>query len=106
LALSKNDTYGDKGFWAPQVFAHDDKFYMAYVANENIAIATADTPLGPFRQENKTELKAAVKQIDPYIYFDDNGKIYLYHVRLQKGNRLFVAEQKRVGKIQPIRNGP
>jgi xylan 1,4-beta-xylosidase len=94
LALSKNDTYGDKGFWAPQVFAHDDKFYMAYVANENIAIATADTPLGPFRQENKTELKAAVKQIDPYIYFDDNGKIYLYHVRLQKGNRLFVAEMK------------
>ena len=93
-ALKKEDAYGDKGFWAPQVFTHLNRFYMAYVANENIAIATADTPLGPFRQENETELKAAVKQIDPYIFFDDDGKIYLYHVRLQKGNRLFVAEMK------------
>ncbi|MCE7041627.1 glycoside hydrolase family 43 protein [Dyadobacter sp. CY312] len=93
-ALKKGDVYGDKGFWAPQVFSHLNKFYMAYVANENIAIAKADSPIGPFIQENKTELKASVKQIDPYIFFDDDGKIYLYHVRLQKGNRLFVAQMK------------
>lgn len=48
--LRKNDVFGDKGFWAPQVFYYNDQFYMAYTANENIAIATAGSPLGPFTQ--------------------------------------------------------
>lgn len=94
FALNKADSYGDKGFWAPQVFLKGNKNVMTYVANENIAIATANTPLGPFRQESRIPLPAAVKQIDPYIYFDEDGKIYLYHVRLQEGNRIFVAEMK------------
>lgn len=38
-ALKKGDAFGDKEFWAPQVFAYNNKFYMAYVANENIAVA-------------------------------------------------------------------
>src|SRR5690606_28187858 len=38
FALHKDDVFGDKGFWAPQVFTHRQKFYMAYTANENIAI--------------------------------------------------------------------
>ena len=33
------------------------------------------------------------KTIDPFIFFD-NGKAYLYHVRLQDGNRIFVAEME------------
>ncbi|TDE11355.1 glycoside hydrolase family 43 protein [Dyadobacter psychrotolerans] len=93
-ALKKGESFGEKGFWAPQVFEYKKKFYMAYVANEEIAIAVADTPLGPFQQKVKASLQAPVKQIDPYIYFDSDGRIYLYHVRLQKGNRLFVAEMK------------
>lgn len=91
-ALSKEDVYGDKGFWAPQVFRHDGKFYMAYTANEHIAIATSDSPLGPFVQHEKKSITAGVKNIDPYVFFDEDGKIYLYHVRLQEGNRIFVAE--------------
>lgn len=92
LALTKGDAFGDKGFWAPQVFFYQDQFYMAYTANENIAIATADSPLGPFTQTIKEPLEAPVKQIDPFIFMDDDGKKYLYHVRLTEGNRLFVAE--------------
>jgi xylan 1,4-beta-xylosidase len=91
-ALRKEDSFGDKGFWAPQVFHYQDKFYMAYTANENIAIATADNPLGPFTQTTKNPLAAPVKQIDPFVLIDDDGKKYLYHVRLTRGNRLFVAE--------------
>ena len=94
-ALKKGQSFGEKGFWAPQVFEYKKKFYMAYVANEEIAIAISDNPLGPFRQEVKTSLQAPVKQIDPFVYFDTDGKIYLYHVRLQQGNRLFVAEMKK-----------
>lgn len=94
FALHKDDVFGDKGFWAPQVFTHRQKFYMAYTANENIAIAESPSPLGPFTQVLKKPLDAPVKQIDPYVYRADDGKIYLYHVRLQEGNRIFVAEMK------------
>jgi beta-xylosidase len=90
--LRKGESYGDKGFWAPQIFKYNGKFYMAYTANEHIAIASANSPLGPFTQQEQKPLDAPVRMIDPYIYFDPSGKIYLYHVRLQEGNRIFVAE--------------
>lgn len=92
FALKKEDVFGDKGFWAPQVFYHNQQFYMAYTANENIAIAESQSPIGPFTQEVRASLDAPVKQIDPFIYRDEDGKIYLYHVRLTEGNRIFVAE--------------
>src|SRR3989337_375332 len=41
-AFRKGDGFGTTGFWAPQIFFHKEKFYMAYVANENIAIAESD----------------------------------------------------------------
>lgn len=91
-ALKKGDVYGTKGFWAPQVFAFHNKFYMAYVANENIAFAQATSPAGPFTQLVKDSLPATVKQIDPFVFMDDDGKKYLFHVRLTNGNRIFVAE--------------
>jgi beta-xylosidase len=91
-ALRKGDVFGDKGFWAPQVFVYNNKFYMAYVANENIAIAESNNPSGPFTQREKIPLAAPVKQIDPFVFIDDDGKKYLYHVRLINGNKLFVAE--------------
>ncbi len=92
FALRKGNVYGTANFWAPQVFLYNRKFYMAYVANENIAIAESKSPLGPFTQKIKQPLAAKVKQIDPFVFIDDNGKKYLYHVRLSNGNKLFVAE--------------
>ncbi|MDR7128629.1 beta-xylosidase [Algoriphagus sp. 4150] len=94
FALKKGESYGDKGFWAPQVFELGGVFYMAYTANEHIAIATSDSPLGPFTQKEIKDLDAPVKQIDPYVFINSDGKKYLYHVRLTEGNRLFVAELK------------
>lgn len=92
-ALHKEDAWGDRSFWAPQVFRYRNKFYMAYAANESIAIAESDSPWGPFTQKVKQALSAPVKQIDPYIFIDDDGKKYLYHVRVANGgNRIFVAE--------------
>lgn len=91
VVLTKGDAFGTVGFWAPQVFEYHKKFYMAYVANENIAIAESDTPLGPFKQKVKKSIDAPVRMIDPFLFFE-NGKVYLYHVRLQEGNRIFVAE--------------
>lgn len=93
-ALHKSNAFGTAGFWAPQVFEWQNKFYMAYVANEQIGIATSKSPLGPFIIENKQPLAAPVKQIDPFVFIDDDGKKYLYHVRLTGGNKIFVAQMK------------
>ena len=93
-ALTKGDSFGTKGFWAPQVFLHKGKIYMAYTANEQIAIAESDSPLGPFHQTILKKISGADNQIDPYVFFDTTGKPYLYHVRLQYGNKIYVAELK------------
>jgi len=90
-ALHKKDNFGTSGFWAPQVFQYNNQFYMIYTANEQLAIATSDNPLGPFKQEKKQALNGNTKQIDPFVFFD-KGKAYLYFVRLTEGNRIFVAE--------------
>ncbi|MCR8668681.1 glycoside hydrolase family 43 protein [Aestuariibaculum sp. M13] len=100
FAFKKGDGYGTWGFWAPQIFEYNGKFHMAYTANEHIAIATSDSPLGPFKNDG-SKIDSEVKQIDPFIFFD-NGKVYLYHVRLENGNRIFVAEMtKDLKSIKP-----
>jgi xylan 1,4-beta-xylosidase len=91
-ALVKGESFGTTGFWAPQVFRRHDKYYMAYTANENIAIAESESPLGPFKQKRIAAITGNGKQIDPYVFFDGTGKTYLYHVRLTNGNRIYVAE--------------
>jgi xylan 1,4-beta-xylosidase len=93
-ALLKGDSYGTKGFWAPQIFKQNGKYYMAYTADEHIAIAESDSPLGPFTQKVIKPISGTGKQIDPYIFKDTDGNLYLYHVRLQEGNRIFVARLK------------
>lgn len=90
-ALKKGEAFGEKGFWAPQVFRYHNKFYMAYTANEQIAIAVSDQPAGPYKQEIIKPIPSDKKQIDPFVFFDE-GKIWLYHVRLDSGNRIFVGQ--------------
>jgi beta-xylosidase len=93
-ALLKGDSYGTKGFWAPQIFKHKGKYYMAYTADEHIAIAQSDSPLGPFVQKVQRPISMSGRQIDPFIFRDKNGELYLYCVRLQDGNRIFSARLK------------
>lgn len=84
--------FGTKGFWAPQILRHNGRYYMIYTANENIAIAESASPAGPFVQKEIKPIEEGARQIDPYLFFDDDGKAYLYHVRLFKGNTIWVAE--------------
>lgn len=92
FALSKGNTFGTAGFWAPQVFNKDGNFYMFYTANEQIALATSNSALGSFSNINNNTIPSDKKIIDPYVFLDDDGKYYLYHVRLEEGNRIFVVE--------------
>lgn len=102
-SLLKGEAYGTKGFWAPQVLHYKDRFYMAYAANEHIAIAQSNSPAGPFRQHTLTSLAGDTKQIDPYIFMDDDGHAYLYFVKLSNGNRLFAAELRE--DLSDIKSG-
>ncbi|HEY5591452.1 MAG TPA: glycoside hydrolase family 43 protein [Paludibacter sp.] len=86
--------FGSTGFWAPQVIAFKNKFYMLYTANENIALAVSNSPYGPFTQKKIGALPSNTKQIDPFLFIDEDGKKYLYHVKLGGGNKIFVAEFK------------
>lgn len=92
LALLKGDTYGTSGFWAPQIFKYGDSYYMAYTANEQIAVAKGDSPMGPFKQTKLACLSGTTGQIDPFIFIDDDGKKYIFYVRFIGGNTLYVAE--------------
>ncbi|SMO89019.1 Glycosyl hydrolases family 43 [Saccharicrinis carchari] len=92
LALHKRDVWGDRWFWAPEVYHVNGKFYMYFSADEHICVATADNPLGPFVQEVKKPMIADEKCIDNSLYIDDDSKPYLYFDRFNDGLNIWVAE--------------
>lgn len=92
-ALTKGDAFGDAKFWAPQVFQHNNRYYMAYAANEHIGMAVSNDPAGPFTMANGKAIAEETKQIDPYVFVDNDGKKYMYYVVVADGgNRIYVAE--------------
>lgn len=83
--------YGDKGFWAPQFFYDNGKWHILYTANEQVASASASGILGPFSGPS-VPVDGSEHNIDPFLFRDDDGKMYLYHVRFNNGNFLWVGE--------------
>ena len=92
FALAQGNAYGTSGFWAPQVFNKNGNFYIFYTANEKIAMAISNSALGSFSNINNSTIPSDKKIIDPFVFLDDNGKNYLYHVRLEDGNKIYVVE--------------
>lgn len=75
-------TSGD--LWAPDV-VHVGKTYYAYYTGLGsdghcIAVATASTPVGPFKQRDVVACSDLYGKgyIDPDLFIDTNGKAYLY----------------------------
>ena len=84
----KDSTWAINCFWAPEVYYYNNKFYMLYTGrwkkNESLrtALAVSDSPLGPFKDINDGPLfDLGFATIDATLFFDDDGKIYLYFVR-------------------------
>lgn len=90
-ALHKDDSYGNKFFWAPEVYKIGDKYLMYYSAEEHICAAWGDSPLGPFKQVEKKPMREA-KGIDNHLFIDDDGKPYLFWVHYSGGQQVWVAE--------------
>ncbi|MFK9090118.1 family 43 glycosylhydrolase [Bacillus salipaludis] len=91
-ALHKDNSWGENRFWAPEVIEKNGKFYMYYAVEERLAVATSDSPLGPFVQEKMEPIHPNTPEIDAHIFTDDDGKQYMYFVRFEGGNVIYVAE--------------
>ena len=87
-----NSPVGDRNFWAPEVYRIDGRFYMFYVTNENIGVAVSDSPLGPFTKYSNDVLFKNTKAIDPHLFIDDDGQMYLYYVKFGGGNHIYGAK--------------
>ncbi|MBN2487171.1 MAG: glycoside hydrolase family 43 protein [Bacteroidales bacterium] len=85
-------SYGDNGFWAPQIFKTDSLYYLTYTANEQTVIAKSENLTGSYTQDMVEPVDGSEKNIDSYLFRDDDGKYYFYHVRFNRGNFLWVAE--------------
>ena len=92
LALHRTDVWGEKWFWAPEVYRLNDKFYMYFTAEEHICVATSDSPLGPFVQETRQPMIADEKCIDNTLFIDDDGRAYMYFDRFNDGLNIWVVE--------------
>ncbi|HWL00712.1 MAG TPA: glycoside hydrolase family 43 protein [Parapedobacter sp.] len=103
MLLSKGEqAFGTEGFWAPQLFKENGTYYLTYTANEQTVLTQSAALLGPYKQAEVAPIDGSEKNIDSYIFKDDNGKHYLYHVRFSNGNYLWVAEfDLETGKIKP-----
>jgi|GEM_PF-234486 len=113
LALDSSHSFGNKGFWAPQLLRLDTQgrdeqkssaqmpaFLLAYTANEQIAVAHSSAISGPFIQKDGNDgflplFNDGFKHIDPFIFTDPvSKKTFIYYVKLDHGNNIYVSELK------------
>jgi beta-xylosidase len=86
-------SFGTGAFWAPEVYKVKEKYYMFYSAqwrknptneleNFRIGIAVSDKPEGPFVDfSDKPVFDPGYPIIDADVFFDKDGRIYLYYSR-------------------------
>ncbi|MDO5035553.1 MAG: glycoside hydrolase family 43 protein [Porphyromonas sp.] len=94
LALEKTNAWGDKWFWAPEVYYVDGTFYMYYSSDEHICVATSESPEGPFVNVGDDPMLTTEGAIDNSLFIDDDGTPYLLFVRFTDGNDIWIAELK------------
>lgn len=101
ILVPGDNVYGTDGFWAPQILKENNQYYLTYTANEYVAIASSSTLTGTYTQNMVSQIDQSAKNIDSYLFKDDDGKYYLYHVRFNNGNFIWVAEfDFATGKIK------
>ncbi len=94
LALHKDDVWGEKNYWAPEVYKCNDGYVMTYSVQERVCFAFAKSPLGPFIQTEKVPF-FAFGSIDGSLFRDDDGRVWLFFVKFEGGNVIYQAEMER-----------
>lgn len=102
LANSQQEEQWATGdFWAPEVIEHNGTFYMVYSARDytgslKMAIATSDSPTGPFTDATVGLIDRPGSFIDGHIFIDDDGTPYLYYV---EDNHENIIDGKHISHI-------
>ncbi|MEV0176496.1 family 43 glycosylhydrolase [Streptomyces sp. NPDC050803] len=83
LDLGPDVSWADKYAWAPAIAERDGKYYFYFCAEQQIGVAVADSPAGPFKDALGEPLVAkggawSGQMIDPAVFTDDDGTSYLY----------------------------
>ena len=74
--LPRANAFGKGQFWAPQIFRHQDRFYLAYTSDLHWGLAVADAVGGPYRAH--AEFPRGGGRIDPFVFVDDDGRVWAY----------------------------
>jgi len=73
--------------WAPDCVQRNGTYYFYFCANGKIGVATAKSPVGPFKdaldkplleRHGRDDTRITSNTIDPYPLIDDDGQAYLY----------------------------
>ena len=80
---------------APALKYYNGKFYFYW---NGIAFASAEKPLGPYT--DKSLSKPFDKDIDPFLFVDNDGKLYFYTVKFDRGNIIFGQEMESPDKLK------
>ena len=104
FALHREDCFGDRWFWAPEVYRLGGRYFLLYSAQERPCIAVADDIAGPYKPYGQGVMTDDPNGIDNTLFIDEDGTVYMYWVRwgLGKGNEIRVAvlsdDMTRVGE--------
>ena len=111
---SSGRKWATTGFWAPEVFKLNNKYYLTYSGAVNsstpkrIGLAVADFPLGPFVDVSDQPFyiqNEARGTIDSHFFIDDNNKIYLYYTCVLD-NEYFPGTSKNRSEIWVVEVAP
>jgi hypothetical protein len=91
---------GDEQIHANDLHYINGTFHLYWSVNHwsrdrnvvHIAHAEADQPLGPYREPVKD--RWLDNRIDPHLFIDDDGKLYLYMVKFTDGNTIWARPMK------------
>lgn len=113
-AMDRPDKRLGENFWAPEVAARDDKFYLYYSVgqgdkNHQIRVAISENAAGPYRDSGKSLIspEQCAFAIDAHPFKDDDGQWYLFYARdfldMDSGNRagtgLMVARMRTMFEL-------
>ncbi|MFA5858376.1 MAG: glycoside hydrolase family 43 protein [Elusimicrobiota bacterium] len=107
---TKPSSWAKAQFWAPEVVEYNGKYYMYYSArstvekikgNMHIGVAVSTSPAGPFLDEhNQPVFDYGYSVIDAHVFFDDDGKKYLYYSRDCSTNRVENRNESHIYGIE------
>ncbi|WNO52902.1 glycoside hydrolase family 43 protein [Stakelama saccharophila] len=103
----ENVSWAAYAVWAPSAIEKDGQYYLFFGANDiqkdgetgGIGVAVSDDPGGPFKDAIGKPLISAfhngAQPIDPFVFRDDDGQVYLYYGGWQHCNVVRLSDDLR-----------